>query len=98
MEKKLGVLARIVAKPGKEQAVADFLTNALPLAVAEPDTATWYAIQLDSRTFGIFDTFPHAEGRQVHLSGPIAAALMANAAEWMAEAPDIQPITVLAAK
>ncbi len=49
MDKKVGLLAHIIAKPGKEQAGADFLTNALPLAVAEPDTATWYAIRLDKR-------------------------------------------------
>lgn len=98
MNKKIGFLARIVAKPGKEQAVADFLTSALPLADAEPDTVTWYAIQIDSNTFGIFDTFPHEEGRQSHLKGPIAAALMANAAELFAEAPDIKPITILATK
>lgn len=98
MDKKVGVLARIVAKPGKEQAVADFLTSALPLATAEPDTVTWYAIQIDSQTFGIFDTFPHLEGRQAHLSGPIATALMANADELLAEAPDIKMVTVLAAK
>lgn len=98
MNKKVGLLARLVAKPGKEQAVADFLSGALPLAMAESDTVTWYAIQMDSNTFGIFDTFPHEEGRQAHLSGPIAAALMAHADELLAEAPDIKPITVLAAK
>lgn len=98
MNKKVGLLARLVAKPGKEQAVADFLSGALPLAMAEADTVTWYAIQMDSNTFGIFDTFPHEEGRQAHLSGPIAAALMAHADELLAEAPDIKPITVLAAK
>lgn len=98
MEKKVGVLARLVAKPGKEQAVADFLTAALPLAAAEPDTVTWYAVQVDSQTFFIFDTFPHEAGRQAHLSGPIASALMGQADELFAEAPDIKPITVLASK
>lgn len=98
MQKTVGVLARLVAKAGKEQAVSDFLTSALPLAVGEPDTLTWYAFQIDEQTFGIFDTFPHQDGRQAHLSGPIAAALMANAAELLAEAPDLKLITVLAAK
>lgn len=98
MEKKVGLLVRLVAKSGKEQAVSDFLASALPLANAESDTVTWYAIQMDANTFGIFDTFPHEEGRQAHLSGPIAAALMAHADELLAEAPDIKPITVLASK
>lgn len=98
MEKKVGVLARLVAKPGKEQAVADFLASALPLANGESETVTWYAIQIDSNTFGIFDTFPHEDGRRAHLSGQIAQALMARADDLLAEAPDIKPVAILASK
>ncbi|WP_199736720.1 putative quinol monooxygenase [Fibrisoma montanum] len=98
MEKNVGLLVRLVAKPGKEQAVADFLSSALPLAEAEPNTVTWYAARIDEQTFIIFDTFPDDEGRQAHLSGPIAAALMAHAEELLAEAPDIKPVAVLASK
>src|SRR5687767_12851430 len=94
----VGILARVEAKPGKEQAVEDFLKSALPLAQAEPATITWYAIKLGPSTFGIFDTFPDDAGRQAHLAGPIAAALMANAAELLAEPPDLKMIDVLAAK
>ncbi len=86
------------AKPGKEQAVADFLKSALPLAQDEPDTITWYAIQMGPSTFGIFDTFPADAGRQAHLNGPIAAALMANAADLLSTAPVIEQISILAAK
>ncbi len=96
--KKLALLVRIVAQEGKEQQVADFITNALPLAVAEVDTTTWYAIQIDKSTFGIFDTFPHEEARQAHLSGEIAKALMANAATLLSQAPIIEQVTVLASK
>jgi quinol monooxygenase YgiN len=88
----------VEAKPGKQQAVEDFLKSALPLAQAEPATITWYAIKLGPSTFGIFDTFPDDAGRQAHLAGPIAAALMANAAELLAEPPDLKMIDVLAAK
>ncbi len=95
---QVGLLVRLVAKPGKEQQVADFIQGALPLAQQEPDTTTWYAIRIDQSTFGIFDTFPHDAGRQAHLSGPIAAALMANAAELLAEPPKIEPVDVLASK
>jgi len=95
---KVGILARLEAKPGKEQALADFLAGALPLAQAEPDTITWYAIQIGPSTFGIFDTFPADSGRQAHLSGPIAVALMANAAELLSEPPDLKMIDILAAK
>src|SRR5437870_10515025 len=93
----VGILARLEAKPGKEQAVADFLKSALPLAQAEPATQTWYAIKLGPSTFGIFDTFPDTNGRQTHLDGPIAAALMAKASELLAEPPDLKMIVIMAA-
>ncbi len=95
---KVGLLVRLVAKPGKEQVVADFIQGALPLAQQEPATMTWYAIRIDHATFGIFDTFPDDAGRQAHLGGPIAAALMAHADELLAEPPKIEPIDVLASK
>jgi len=95
---KVGILARLEAKPGKEQEVANFLSSALPLAQAELDTITWYAIQIGPSTFGIFDTFPADVGRQAHLAGPIAAALMANAADLLSEPPDLKMIDILAAK
>ncbi|MFT5916080.1 MAG: quinol monooxygenase YgiN [Bacteroidia bacterium] len=95
---KFGLLVRLKAKQGKEQEVADFIADALPLAMEEPDTATWYAIKIDSSTFGIFDTFSHESGREAHLAGKIAAALMANAPELLAEAPVIEKIDILAAK
>ncbi len=95
---KTGLLVRLVAKPGKEQEVADFIQGALPLAQQEPETRSWYAIRIDHSTFGIFDTFPDEAGRQAHLSGPIAAALMAKAGDLLAEPPKIEPIEVLASK
>jgi quinol monooxygenase YgiN len=94
----VGLLVTVKAKPGKESAVAEFLAGALQLAQDEPDTTAWFAIQIDESTFGIFDVFPDDGGRQAHLNGPIAAALMANADELLSEAPSIKPIDVLAAK
>jgi len=95
---KFALLVRLQAKPEKAQEVADFITNALPLAVAEADTLTWYAIRIDERTFGIFDTFPHEEGRAAHLSGKIAAALMEQAPDLLSEPPSIEKVDILAAK
>jgi len=92
------LLVRLEAKPGKEQAVADFLKSGLPLAENEPATITWYGIQLGPSTFGIFDSFPDDAGRQAHLNGPIAAALMANAADLLASDPVIELVDILAAK
>ena len=95
---KLALLAWLEAKPGKEQEVADFLKSALPLAEGEPDTISWYSWQIDESTFGIFDTFEADEGREAHLNGPIAAALMANADRLLAKPPLIEKLTILAAK
>ncbi len=93
-----GLLVRVEAKPGKEADVENFLRGALPLAQAEPATITWYAIRLGPSTFGVFDTFPDDAGRQAHLSGPIAAALMANASELLSQAPSIEQIDILTSK
>jgi quinol monooxygenase YgiN len=93
-----GILALLEAKPGKEEEVASFLSSALPLAQAEPATVAWFAIRLGPSTFGIFDVFPDDAGRQAHLSGQIASALMARADELLAQPPDIQQIDVLATK
>lgn len=95
---KVGILARLVAKAGKEQEVASFLAGALPLAQQESKTTVWFAIRLSEREFGIFDAFPDESGRSAHLEGPIAAALMAKAGELLAEPPRIDKVDVLAAK
>jgi quinol monooxygenase YgiN len=94
----VGILATLTAKPGKEDELGEFLRSALPLAQDEKDTTAWFAIRIDDSTFGIFDVFPSHEGRQAHLNGPIAAALMAKADDLLSEAPDIRPIDILAAK
>jgi quinol monooxygenase YgiN len=94
----VGLLVTLQAKPGKADELAAFLASALPLAEAEPETTAWFAIKIDASTFGIFDGFPADSGRQAHLNGPIAAALMQRADELLAEPPDIKPVEVLAAK
>jgi quinol monooxygenase YgiN len=95
---KTGLFVRLEAKPGKEQEVANFLSGALPLVLEEPATTTWFALRLGPSTFGIFDAFGDEAGRQAHLSGKVAAALMANAPTLLAQPPDIEKIDVLAAK
>ncbi|MBE9466466.1 putative quinol monooxygenase [Dyadobacter subterraneus] len=94
----LGLLVRLEAKPGKEQEVADFLKSGLSLVMDEPDTVTWYGIKIGKSTFGIFDTFPDEAGRNAHLAGKVAAALMANASELLASDPVIEKIEILASK
>ncbi len=95
---KVGLLARLEAKPGKEQEVEDFLKSALPLAQSEEETINWYAIKMGPSTFGIFDTFDAEGGREAHLNGEIAKALMANASELLATDPVIEKVEILASK
>jgi quinol monooxygenase YgiN len=93
----VGLLVRIEALPGQEAEVESFLRRALPVAQDEPATVTWYAIRLGPSTFGIYDTFPDQDGRQVHLSGPVAAALMENVGKLYSQ-PTIEQVDVIAAK
>lgn len=95
---KFAIMARVVAKAGKEKDVLEFLKSALPLAEAETGTIRWYAIQIDDSTFGIFDTFATDDDRTAHLQGEIAAALMANASELLSEDPVIEKVSLLAVK
>ncbi|WP_425272279.1 putative quinol monooxygenase [Methylocystis parvus] len=95
---KLGLLVTLEAKVGKEQELAGFLKDALPLVDAEPNTTAWFAIQMSASKFGIFDAFPDENGREAHLSGEVAKALMANAADLLVGPPSIEKISVLADK
>lgn len=95
---KVALFVRLEAKPGKEREVETFLRNGLPLVQEEPATVAWFGIRLGPTTFGIFDAFPDEKGRQAHLSGKVAAALMAQAGELLSEPPSIEKVDVLAAK
>lgn len=88
----------LTAKAGKEKDVEEFLTGALPLVEDEPGTKTWYALRLGDSSFAIFDTFDDDAGRQAHLSGKVAEALMAQAEELFVQPPQINQVDVLADK
>jgi quinol monooxygenase YgiN len=94
----LALLVRLEAKKGKETEVENFLRGGLSIVENEPATISWYALKLGPSTFGIFDTFPDEDGRQAHLTGEVAKALMAKAADLLAEPPSIEKVEVLAAK
>ena len=94
----VGLLVRLEAKPGKEAEVESFLKSGLALVEDEPETTVWFAIRMGQSTFGIFDAFPNDSGRQAHLSGRVAAALMAKASELLAKPPAIENVDVLAVK
>ena len=95
---KVALFVRLEAKPGKEKEVESFLVSGLPIVNDEPATTAWFGIRLGPSTFGIFDAFPDEAGRQAHLSGKVAAALMAKAGELFSEPPSIENADVLAAK
>ena len=95
---QFALFARLEARPGKEAEVAEFLRAGLALALDEPSTPIWFALRLSPTSFGIFDAFHDEAGRQNHLAGPIAQALMARADELFAVPPSIESIQVLGLK
>lgn len=95
---KYAIVARVEAKPGKEEALETFLKSALPLAEEEEETVSWYALKIGPSTFGIFDTFNDESGREAHLKGKIAAALMQHAGELLSRPPIIEKVELLAVK
>ena len=95
---KVALFVRLEAKAGKEAEVESFLKSGLALVNQEPATTTWFGIRLGPSTFGIFDAFPDDAGRQAHLTGRVAEALMAKASELFSRPPAIEKADVLAAK
>jgi quinol monooxygenase YgiN len=97
---KFALYVPLQAKPGREKEVADFLRSAVPLVNAEPGTMSWFAIQESPLRFAIFDTFDDEAGREAHLNGKVAAALMekAKAGDLFDKTPEIHKIEILAAK
>ncbi len=98
MSETVAVLALLEAKPEKASELAALLEQARGLALAEQQTISWYAFQVDDVTYGIFDTFETDDGRQAHLNGEIAQALMKVAPDLLAKDPDIRPVALLAVK
>ena len=94
----VGLFVRLEAKPGKEEEVAAFLMQGLQIANQETTTPLWFALRLGKSTFAVFDAFHDESGRQAHLNGNIAKALMANAPSLLAVPPSIEKTEVLGAK
>ena len=97
---KFALYVPLEAKPGKEKEVADFLRSAVPLVSAEVGTISWFAVQEGPSSFAIFDTFDDEAGRDAHLNGKVAAALMekAKAGHLFAKTPEIHKLGILADK
>jgi quinol monooxygenase YgiN len=95
---KTALYVHLEAKPGKENEVQKFLEGGLALVNEEPATIAWFGMRMGPSTFGIFDAFPDEAGRDAHLNGKVAAALMAKAGDLFATPPKIQKVDILAAK
>jgi quinol monooxygenase YgiN len=93
-----GLIVRLQPKSGKEEELAAFLADALPLVQNEPETVAWFAVRTNISSFAIVDVFPDEAGRQAHLAGAVASALAERADELLAAPPHIEQIDVLAAK
>jgi quinol monooxygenase YgiN len=95
---RVGLLVRLEAKPGREAQVESFLQGGLAVVEREPATVTWFALRLGPSTFGIFDAFPDDDGREAHLSGRVAAALLTQAPQMLSKPPSIELVDVVAVK
>ena len=95
---KVGILATLQARPGKEAEVDEFLRSAGPLVEAETGTTAWFAFRVAPATFGIFDTFNDEDGRIAHVNGEVAKALFARAEELFTAHPEIKPVDIVAEK
>jgi len=95
---KVGLFVRLEAKKGKEAELAAFLEKGLELANAETFTPLWFALKFNPSTFAVFDAFADEAGRQSHLAGEIAKALVAKAPELLASPPAIEKLDVVGAK
>jgi quinol monooxygenase YgiN len=94
----VGLWVPLEAKPDKVDAVRQFLEGGRALVDEEPATTAWFAVQLGPTSFAIFDVFPDDAGRQAHLAGKVAAALMAQAPDLFATPPQINQVNVIADK
>src|SRR6201981_3220171 len=95
---KKALWAELNAKPGKEKELEEFLKSAQPLAEREKDTVSWYAVKMSPSNFGIFDTFADEAGRQAHLNGEIAKAMMSKEKDMLADDQKKHQIYIIAPK
>jgi quinol monooxygenase YgiN len=86
------------AKPGKEDEVESFLKVGAQMSLDESKTVTWYGVKVAPGVYGVFDTFDDEAGRDAHLNGEIAKALMAKAADLFSNELKIEKMDILADK
>jgi quinol monooxygenase YgiN len=95
---KLAIWVMLKAKPGKEADVEAFLKQGAVMSNDEAQTVNWYGVKMGPGIYGVFDTFDDEEGRDAHLNGAIARALMANASELFSNEIRVEKMEILADK
>jgi quinol monooxygenase YgiN len=95
---KYALYVQLNAKPGKEAEVEAFLKQGAEMAKKETGTVTWYGIKEDEGSYAVFDTFDDEAGRDAHLGGDIAKALMAKADTLFSNTLQIHKIQIIANK
>ena len=95
---KVGLVVRLLAKPGKEEEVRKFLAAGEALARGERFTPAWFALRAAPNVFYIVDAFASEADRDKHLNGEIAKALLAKAGDLLAEPPRIEKAEILGSK
>jgi quinol monooxygenase YgiN len=95
---KKAIWVMLKAKPGKEADVEAFLKQGAAMSNDEQHTVTWYGVKMGPGMYGVFDTFDSEEGRDAHMNGEIAKALMANASELFSNELKIEKMDILADK
>lgn len=95
---KQAIWVMLKAKPGKEHEVEVFLKAGAQMSQNEPGTVTWYGVKLAPGTYGVLDTFNDEAGRDAHMNGDIAKALMAKAPDLFSNDIKIEQMEILASK
>lgn len=95
---KQAIWVMLKAKPGKESDVEAFLKQGADMSNDEPGTVTWYGVKMGPGVYGVFDTFDDEAGRDAHMNGEIAKALMAQAPDLFSNELRIEQMEILASK
>ncbi len=101
---KIGQLVPLEAKSDQSAALNEFLLagHSLLSGNQEPETLQWYAVKYETPTptYAIIDAFAAESGRQAHINGKVAEALIANSDKLLAKGPDIPAgaFSILASK
>lgn len=93
-----GLLLTFKAKVGHEIEVEQFLREARPMVMEEPNTTAWFAIRTEQGEYGIFDVFPDNGARFIHLMGHVPRELAKNSMSLLGSVPELHLVSVQAEK